>query len=76
MTTPPMTPDDDPDAARAAGRAEAVEFVEQEMFRAIADTTPRSQWRETMGVTEPRLLELIDQAVDDGIDLPDDEVAE
>ena len=67
--------EDDSDAVRAAGRNEAVGNIEQEMFRAIADTAPRSEWREAMGVSDDRLQELIDRAIENGVDLPDEEAA-
>jgi hypothetical protein len=47
--------DGDAEAAYEAGRREAAGFVEEEMFSAIADTTPPAEWRETMGVSEQRM---------------------
>ena len=53
--------DDDPEVARAEGRQEAIGFIEEGMLRAIAPTTPQSQWRQVMGVSDARLEELIDE---------------
>ena len=39
------------------------------MFLAIAPTTPRSEWRKVMGVSEARLRELVSHAAG-GIPLP------
>ena len=50
--------------ARAAGIKEAIGDLEVEMFHAIAPVTPRTKWREVMGVTEQRLRELAAYAAD------------
>ena len=42
--------DDDPEAARAAGRQEAINGLEEEVFRGLIDSETPGQWRETIGV--------------------------
>ena len=53
-----MSGGQDDDYWGEAGRRDAIAFLEQEVFAAIAPTTPRSEWRKVMGVSEERLREL------------------